>query len=433
MHLAATVVTSLTVILRCTSVVSGSDGDAGGTGSRDAPPLDRADAAAPQDASPPDGAVKRCRWHARPPVEVTRRYGFSTHLVDAAATGDGAWVTYVALVSGPTLGYRVRSAFLGMEGLGLGDPLEHALSHDDIAHMETAWSPSDQTLALLSQGSVRCTWSTVGLTSRPETHRIDLGAIDGDVSRVGCRALLRTTNGHGFVSMRFGASPATDLITLDPAGRVTGARALSTPAAPALRFARIALADGDFALIWIDEERALPFHEHLRVQRVSPQGTPRGPVHTVAPDRRRLVQFALVETGEGMLAIWEEFSGHGIPEPYRLVTRALDPTGAPSASAVTQPSRDYHISGGLSATSRGADVLVTTLRSTDEYRADVLVLDARGAIRDRIDTGVVDFHGAYLATRTVATRDGALVLVTLESYRRFGSPTFVAAVPLRCE
>lgn len=434
-RLAVGALASLSVLVRCASVIDGSvrDGGAGGSGSQDAPPLDWAASDAPRDPSQQDGSAKRCRWRALPPVEMTSRLGSFAYLVDAVATGDGAWVSYIELINTPQLALSLRSSLLDAEGLRRGDPIVHELSLTDVEAMWTDWDPSRQTLAILSQERHGCAWSAVGVASRSEAHRIDPSATGEGITRVGCQALLRTREGYSFLSMRASASRETDLIRLDRAGRVTGARELLAPSAPAPRIARVALTDGDFAVIWIEDEERAPFHEHLRVQRLSPEGVPRGPPRTLAADQSRLSGFALVETGVGMLAIWEEFSGSGIWQPDRLFTRALDHTGAPTAATVTQPTRDYYISGGLSVTRRGEEVLVTTLRSRDGYRADVLVLDARGATRDRIDTGVVDVHGAHLATRIVATRDGALVLATPERSRSFGAPPFVAAVPLRCE
>lgn len=398
----------------CAATVDGTGRDAG------------ADVVAAQDAVTRPHA---CAWRALPAVDVTARPGAGARLVDAVATGDGAWVAYRE-VSGDIATEALTVARVDADGRRRGATAT-LFDLRPTASLEawSDWDPARGVLALLAEGDLDggsgCAWASLDARGARAVRAIDPSAAGPGFSRAGCRALLRTGEGYSFASEQIRAVWGTDLIGLSRAGEFTGARSLPTPEAPAEALVRTTLAGGDFVAAWGETWRG---SSALRVRRFDELGAPRGPVGALAAAATPFKGAVVVETSSGMLALWEGLSA-SLPPADALIARPLDAVAQPSGDPVAHTSLGAFL-GGLSATRRGDEVLATAVSARGAVRLTALALDARGVARATVDTGLADVDGPTRAARVVATGSGALVFATVA--QRAGGGV-VVAVPLRCE
>lgn len=396
---------------------------------------DGGDVPAPADA--PSGP---CRWRALPAVDVTPRSLPRHRLVDAVATEDGAWVAFRAHLPGRDSD-ELRVMRLREDGTEHPDYPAGTTARADLYGIpfreglvfSMVWDAPRRTLATLSEGMTDrggCVWTATEGPDARTVRMIDPNAVMPGFSRGGCQSLLRTRGGYSFVTEQIRALWGTDLLSMSLAGDLTAARSLPMTEAPAQQgVSRTALAGGGFVANWVETSVGPPPRvTGLHVRRFDEDGTPLGPMQVLASGDATLKNAVVVETSAGMVALWEG-QADTFPASEALVTRALDARAAPTREPEALSALGFFL-GGLSATTRGPEVLATAVTGRDGLRLTFAALDTRGSLRQQVDTGLADVDGPTRTARVVATPSGALVFATVAQSADGGR---VVAVPMRCE
>lgn len=418
---------TLGLAIAATGCAATVDGTARDGGAADVPP-------------PVDARTGPCQWRARPAVDVTPRSVPRYRLVDAIATEDGAWVAYRFHLPGRDTD-ALYVARLREDGSPHPDVPEGSTARADLfglpfrASLEFSmtWDPARRTLATLSEAETDrggCVWTATEGANARTIRTLDPSSLMPGFARAGCRALLPTRDGYSFVSEQVRALWGTDLLTLSRAGDLLGFRSLPMTEAPAEQgISRIRTRDNGFVATWVETRGVgMARESSLRARRFSEDGLPVGPQQVIARSASTLKNALLVETSAGLVALYEG-SADTFPVSDALLTHALDPQGAPAREPEAQSGLGFFL-GGLSATTRGDEVLATAVGTRDGIRLAMLRLDARGSLRGQIDTGLNDVDGPTRTARVVATPSGALVFATVAQGAEGG---VVVAVPMRCE
>ncbi|MDO9019694.1 MAG: hypothetical protein Q8S73_30795 [Deltaproteobacteria bacterium] len=376
--------------------------------------------AANTSAGATDGGVRSCRWQVGETHLVSSTFpGSGCALRDLAPSGDGAWLFAVCdWGSGSSEAWRAFVRRIDGAGVALSDGLSGTWP---VRADSEGWLFDYDSLAIDDALARRAAliWSVDPLPGGPAF--VDLGRrgvpefvpVVLGLPLAGPRHLRAHRAGFTCVAERGAAPWGVSLVRLDPLGAQVAARDLGLPPMP-VPFQRIALPDRSFVMTWTDAGQ-------LHLRRYDEDGAARtDEAMTLDEHVVSAPQAAVVQAGDGLLAIWE--SGWA-----SLSARRLDADGRPLAPARTITALDGY-SAGLSATSAAGDVLVSAVVGETQPRVVVAVLDRDGVTRgEAIEVGRSrNPRWMRRFTRIVSTPGGALVAFEGE-YRS------VSTAPLRCE
>lgn len=423
----------------CSSTTAGTNADATDVVTVDAAsPIDAppADTLAPVDVqTPPDVATDvppgACRWVVGEAVELNVTGDRSSRrILDVKPAEGGAWV-----LTSDDAGTS-RQPDTTLERL---DPTGHRRPSGTVRI--TGSSPAFASLAIdealgrraileeqRANGSGTCGFIALDATGNPSARRAVMFP-GGGFSLTGCRDLLANRAGFTFLSDQVRALWGVSMVQLDPTG------ATPTQMAPGLLtiipevpYTRFAFSDRSFMFLWKSSMTAQAATPRLQAQRFNEDGTMRAMPQTVQETAHMTRGFVATETGDGMLALWEE-TVDTLPMLYGIAVRSLDANGQARGAVRVLTELGFY-QGGLAATFARGDVLATGITGSGVLRPVVVPLAADGSSRGAI-LGLPVPQGAALIAdvRIVTTSTGALVVYTTDPMQY---PNRLVAVPLTC-
>ncbi len=412
----------------CSNTLSGVVSDAS-TNTPDVPAA-RPDVA--PDVAPDRPVAGPCRWRAgeavvlpRDPADRSRRA-----LLDLVPAEGGAWV----LTSDDAGGGRDLDTTLErLDATGHRRP-NGAVRLESI-HTQRASLAVDEALgrrAVLEEaggtGSTPCFLSLLD-PAGALTARREVTFPRGGFSLAGCRGLMANRAGWTFLSEQIRALWGVSMVQLDPMGQTPMQPAPSVyDGFPEVAYARFALSERSFMLLWHEAgaQGAPPYR--LRVQHFTEDAAPLAEPYTFHENPSPLRGFLATPAGDGAMALWAEPVDLP-PRTYHVAVRALERGGRPRApTRVLSELGAYQ--GGLSAAHARGDILATAISGSGVLRPVVIPLGPDGSPRGALvpiptPPGTVQIG----EVRIVPTPAGALVVYTTDP---MVYPNRVVAVPLGC-